>query len=267
MSSLADELSQLWRSPHPSSAGLRQIARSILIGTLDAGGFVDMLNERSKHVAGLTDGVAATLNRSLTTAHLVAWAAAHFVDLQSRAEELVLAALLSDAALCRPKQKAFRVQLTPESHEHVAIGAAFAAGIADVPTSLSQRVARHHERSDGTGFPQRLTATALTIDDRTIAAAVRFSELFDGNSLAAAKRLHHEARLGAFDTQLTSNLLWSLGGEFPAECAFNERRPERWILTDHGRRRLRVDAAHDRVRPPHLVGVRAFAGPAVPPLR
>jgi len=261
---LADELAQLWRSPRPSSAGLRQIARSTLLTTLDADGFADTLSHRSESAAGPADDITRILSQSLTAARFIAWASAQFVELQPRAEELVLAALLTDAACCRPKQKALRTQLKRDDPAHVAIGAAFAAGIIDVPLCVSQRVARHHERSDGTGYPHRLTASALTVDDRMIAAAVRFSELFDGSPLAAAKRLHHEARLGAFDSQLTANLLWSLGGEFPTESAFNERPPQRWLLTDHGRRRLRIDAAHERARPPHFIGTHTSVGPAVP---
>lgn len=261
---LADELAQLWRSPRPSSAGLRQIARNLLLTTLDAAGFADTLSKRSETVGGPPGEIASVLRHSLMTARVVAWAASHFVELQPRAEELVVAALLTDAACCRPKQKALRARLKPGDPSHVAVGAAFAAGIVDVPIALSQRIARHHERSDGTGYPLRLTAAALTIDDRVIAAAVRFSEHFDGSPLAAAKRLHHEARLGAFDMQLTANLLWSLGGEFPVESAFNERAPERWILTDHGRRRLRIDAAHEHLRPPHYTVARKSVGPALP---
>ncbi len=260
---LAEELTQLWRSSRPSSAGLRRIARRLLLATLDADSFADLLVKGSQSV---DDSPAAigVLHENLTTAQVVSWAAACFVELQPRAEELVVAALLVDAACCRPQQRALRTQMRPGDPTHVAIGAAFAAGIVDLPGSVSQRVARHHERSDGTGYPRRLTAAALTIDDRAIAAAVRFSELFDSSPLAAAKRLHHEARLGAFDTQLTSNLLWSLGGEFPAEPAFKEQAPQRWILTDHGRRRLRIDAAHDRLKPPHFIGARTTLGPAMP---
>ena len=260
LAQLADEIAQLWRSPRPSSAGLRQIARSVLLSTLDADGFADTLSNRSHDASGSADQVISVLSLNLVAARVVAWAAAHFIELQPRAEELVLTAFLVDAAYARPKQKALRVQLSPDDPNHIAIGAAFAAGIIDVPTSLSQRVARHHERSDGTGFPNRLTAAALTIDDRLIEAAVRFSELYDGSPLAAAKRLHHEARLGAFDAQLTANLLWSLGGEFLADSMFNERPPERWSLTDYGRRRLRIDAAHDGLRPPHLRGARYSTG-------
>jgi hypothetical protein len=261
--SLADELGQLWRSPRPSAAGLRKIARSVLLETLDAKGFADLMCQRRED-AGVTDDASAILGRSLTAARVLAWAAADFVELQPRAEELVLAAFLADAALCRPKHRTIPVPLKPENSAHVAIGAAFAAGIVDVPASLSQRVARHHERSDGTGFPRALKAAALTTDDRAVAVAVRFSELFEGSPLAAGKRLHHEARLGAFDPLLTANLLWSLGGEFPAESAFNERPPERWILTDHGRRRLRIDAAHESLKAPHFTAVRKSPGLVVP---
>src|SRR5687768_6317713 len=141
--SLADELAQLWRSSRPSSAGLRQIARRLLLATFDVDGFADLLVKKSQSV---DDSPAAigVLRESLTTAHVVSWATACFVELQPRAEELVVAALLVDAACCRPQQRALRTQTRTDGPAHVAIGAAFAAGIIDLPTSVSQRVARHH---------------------------------------------------------------------------------------------------------------------------
>ncbi len=333
LASLADETERQWRSPRPSSAGLRQIARGLLLATSDASSAAETLAAASEplvwrsleasdktatapnqltnpvptpwgegsgvrgrlaasspHLPGLAtvsrtgasdmgrpprpsppaplprergvpseplnDPVEAILQRSLLAARTTAWFAVHFVTLQSQAEDLVLAALLADAGCCRPRRKSQRDAVVQANDvEHVHVGAAFAAGFDDVPASLSLHIARHHERSDGTGFPERLKASRLTLGDRAIAAAVRFAELFDGSPLAAAKRLHHEARLGAFDAELTANLLWSLGGEFPADADFGRGAARTWMLTDHGRRRLRIDQAHPASKGPHFLKI------------
>jgi hypothetical protein len=251
IASLAKEIERLWRSPRPSSSALRQIARGLILVTADADSAAEAFGAESDSLQ--LDSTNAVLSQSLLAGRVVAWFSAHFVALHTQAEDLVLAALLADSGCCRPLNKKRIRACRPDDVDHVHIAAAFVAGFDDVPASLPQRIARHHERSDGTGFPRGMTSANLNAGDRAIAAAVRFAELFAGSPLAAAKRLHHEARLGAFDAELTANLLWSMGGEFPADGGFKETVPRQWILTDHGRRRLRIDPPHAAVNTPHFL--------------
>lgn len=249
--SLHAEIGRLWQTPRPSSAGLRQIARSLLLEASDAQTALELFSrETIRPESALAESIAC---RSVLAARTIAWFARQFVSLQSREEELVLATLLTDAGKLRPATRTVADFAAQSGDDHPLVSAAFAAGFSDVPAALSLRISRHHERSDGTGSPNGLTAARLSVDDRVLSASVRFAELFEESPLAAAKRLHHEARLGGFDAELTANLLWSMGGEFPVDAALRQRSSRPWVLTDHGRRRLRLDDAHLARRPPHFL--------------
>jgi hypothetical protein len=248
----ADEIDRLWRSARPSSAGLRQLARTLLTRAQEADSPGDILRP-CEFAAGTRDEVLA---RSLAAAQATAWMTVHFASVQPRAEWLVAAALIADAGRLRPK-RAIRLADDP-SHPNLA--ASLAAGLVESPSTLPRLVGRHHERSDGTGFPLALTAARLTGDERLVIAAVGFAELFAGDTAEAARRLHEEARCGAFDAELTANLVWSVTGELPADAGFDRPAPRPWGLTDRGRR-LRLDPAHPALEGPHFAVRSPAAGP------
>lgn len=248
--SLGAEIERLRRSLRPSAAGLRQIARTILVEAGDAAYPSDVLwldpaDNRSPRTE--------VLARSLLAARAVAWMGVHFVEAQPEAEWLVVAALMADAGRLRLE----RPILAADDPTHPNIAAALAAGLTDGPAGLCRWVRNHHERSDGTGYPAGFTDRGLTLEDGLLGAAIRFAEVFEGDAAQAAGRLHEAARRGAFNADLTANLVWSITGELPAEAGFNRPAPEPWPLTDFGNRRLRLDPAHPALRGPHFVSAPA----------
>ena len=242
---LASEIERLRRSLRPSAAGLNRIARTILVAAGDAAYPSDLL---------WLDPVAAedvrrdVLARSLLAARTVAWLGVHFAPAHTEAEWLVVSALIADAGRLRLE----RPILAADDPTHASLSAALAGGLTDAPVCLARWVRNHHERSDGTGHPLGLAARGLSTEDRLLIAAVRFAELFADDAAAAARLLHTEARQGAFDADLTANLVWSITGELPTDAGFDEPAPEAWPLTDFGRRRLRVDAGRRALRGPHF---------------
>jgi hypothetical protein len=251
---LGSEIERLRRSIRPSAAGLRQIARTILVEAGDAAYPSDVL------WLDPADGGqprSEVLARSLLAARTVAWMGVHFVEAQAEAEWLVVAALIADAGRLRLD----RTILAADDPTHPNIAAALAGGLIDGSASLPRWVRNHHERSDGTGYPAGFTDRGLALEDRLLIAAVRFSEIFEGDAAKAAGRLHEAARRGAFDADLTANLVWSITGELPADAGFNQPAPEPWPLTDFGNRRLRLDPAHPALRGPHFASTTAGVSP------
>lgn len=253
---LGQEIERLRRSLRPSAAGLRQIARTILVQAGDAAYPSDIL-WLDPTDAGHPRG--EVLARSLLAARAVAWMGVHFIEVQAEADWLVVAALIADAGRLRLDRRI----LAADDPSHPSIAAALAAGLTDASASLARWVRNHHERSDGTGYPTGFTDRGLTLEDRLLIAAVRFSEVFEDDAAEAASRLHEGARRGAFDAGLTANLVWSITGELPADAGFNQPIPEPWPLTDFGHRRLRLDPAHPSLRGPHFVSESRVRGHAL----
>lgn len=247
---LGSEVERLRRSLRPSAAGLRQIARAILVEAGDAAYPSDVL-WLDPADGGRPRG--EVLARSLLAARTVAWMGVHFVEAQAEAEWLVVAALICDAGRLRLE----RPVLASDDPIHPNIAAALAGGLTDAPAALPRWIRNHHERSDGTGYPAGFTDRALTVEDRLLIAAARFSEIFEGDAASAAGRLHEAARRGSFDADLTANLVWSVTGGLPADGGFNRPAPEPWPLTDFGRRRLRLDSGHPALRGPHFAAASA----------
>ena len=103
---------------------------------------------------------------------------------------------------------------------HPGIGAAILDGLNDTPALLGLLIGSHHERWDGTGFPQRLTKGRLLREARWLGLVVRFVEwITDPLSqelavehrqelvLVAGVRLWREVRRGAFSEALATGLL------------------------------------------------------------
>lgn len=94
---------------------------------------------------------------------------------------------------------------------HPGMGAAILSGLTDLPAHVSLLVGTHHERMDGTGYPQRLSGTRFRTAMHWLAITVRFVELLTDSVTQhmalsqnesqldlAALRLWREVRRGAF---------------------------------------------------------------------
>jgi hypothetical protein len=131
---------------------------------------------------------------------------------------LVTAALVQDIGAV--VQSTAETRLLPT---HSSTGAAMLAGLSNVPAEISLLVGSHHERLDGSGFPQRLSGARLSTSAQQLAWHVRFVELtLDARTLTATietgesldvlagVRLWQGVERGAFDRSLTIDSLNSV---------------------------------------------------------
>ncbi|HET6422461.1 MAG TPA: HD domain-containing phosphohydrolase [Planctomycetaceae bacterium] len=149
---------------------------------------------------------------------------------------LMIAALVQDigAYAERSLRLPGEARVTPT---HPSTGAAILAGLDGVPAEIPLLVGAHHERRNGSGFPQRLSGASFTTSAQRLAWAVRFSELIvdagtvsatieSGESLdvVAGIRLWREVEQGAFDSPLVTRELDAVRHGLSKEVA--ERYPE-----------------------------------------
>ena len=204
--------------------------------------------------------------RGAAAATLTAWVATTYRPLWAEADAVVAAALARDAGEL----------LTGASDEHARRSAALLSVCERLPAAVARCAGRHHERLDGGGGPAGLTAADLTPADRLLIWADRFvaalpatRALADGERIedpagawraawqAAAATTYAAARRGELCLTVAAAALASLGlsrgGQGVADAA--GRAPTTLALTDLGRTRLRLDAAH-RLAAPRYVGAK-----------
>jgi HD-GYP domain-containing protein (c-di-GMP phosphodiesterase class II) len=176
---LADGGQRIWRysaqvaqqcgeSPlqNESLAGIRALARAI--------------DHKDPSTIGHSDGVAAMAG---ALAAQLGWS-------QEEIERLEIAALVHDVGkmgvpdvtLLKP------TRLTPSEHEHVQLHSALGAQIAGEVLASDQVawVRSHHERMDGTGYPDRLAGNAIPLGARIIAVADAWDVMTAGRPYAPA---------------------------------------------------------------------------------
>jgi putative nucleotidyltransferase with HDIG domain len=149
-----------------SLAGIRALARAI--------------DRKDPSTVGHSDGVAAMAG---ALAAELGWS-------RAEVERLELAALVHDvgkmgvpdATLLKPGR------LSPAEHELVQLHSALGAQIAGEVLATDQVawVRSHHERMDGTGYPDRLAGNAIPLGARIIAVADAWDTMTAGRPYAAA---------------------------------------------------------------------------------
>ncbi|MDP1797740.1 MAG: HD domain-containing phosphohydrolase [Planctomycetaceae bacterium] len=150
---------------------------------------------------------------------------------------------------------------------HPSTGAAMLSGLADTPAEVTLLVGAHHERCDGSGFPQRLSGSQLSFATQRLTWAVRFAELIldpltaasaiesgDAVDTIAGVRLWREVARGAFDQQATRDWLQAIRHGLTEE-----------VLALFPKHQLRfVDQPHRSIPLPHVQGLEV-AKPAEQP--
>ncbi|MDZ4687571.1 MAG: HD domain-containing phosphohydrolase, partial [Planctomycetaceae bacterium] len=120
-------------------------------------------------------------------------------------------------------QKALQEGRKRAEPNHPATGAAILNGLVDASVLLSLLVGTHHERIDGTGFPQRLSGPRLTREQQCLGLMARMTELLtdpitgqlavehaEPLETAAGLRLWREVRRGSFAEPFARIVLDSL---------------------------------------------------------
>jgi HD-GYP domain-containing protein (c-di-GMP phosphodiesterase class II) len=155
---------------------------------------------------------------SLTVARVVARVVRHDADLRPRSQDAVLAALLHDVGMLgvSPDVLACPEPLAPEQRRglesHAIVGAQQVAGLLPDAPWLAEAVAAHHERMDGTGYPDGLKGPS-------IAPLARLLAVCDVYGAFCAARPQRPAR--ASRTALADTLLLAEQGQLDphfAEC-------------------------------------------------
>ena len=85
---------------------------------------------------------------------------------------------------------------------HAPLGAEMVADLGD--RELTEMVAHHHERLDGSGYPSRLAGTDIPLGARIIAVADTFDALTSTRAYRSAKR--HKAALGILHSEAGTQL-------------------------------------------------------------
>jgi putative two-component system response regulator len=103
---------------------------------------------------------------------------------------------------------------------HATLGSAILGPLSTFRPVLSI-VHSHHERFDGTGYPDGLAGDAIPVEARIVAIANRFDEIQHESSTPlsdaeALSRLESESRAGALDGKLLERFAQALRGERPA---------------------------------------------------
>jgi HD-GYP domain-containing protein (c-di-GMP phosphodiesterase class II) len=158
----------------------------------------------------------AVAAHSLTVAQVLARLARHDPDLRGRLVELVLAALLHDAGLLAVRAEVLARQGPFDDDQRRAVegharrGAELAGRILPGATWLAEAAEGHHERLDGTGYPDGLR-------DAQLAPLTRLLAVCDVYAALCAARPHRRA----FDprTALTDTLLLAERGALDRHCA------------------------------------------------
>ncbi len=223
-------------------------------------------------------GQSIAIAEGLAAAHRVAWLTANLPGWRTRRELLVAAALLADCGfvtLCSTRQ------VTPEQFQqddpktfcwHPSVSAALAAGLAGAPLELPAIIGRHHQRLDGNGYPEGLSAHGYVAPARLLAIVCRLRELesIDTEHHApmepALARLKQEADAGAWDQFLVRQVVELLTPAASATSArpmaapyslatevadpIRQENIDRHTTGPHAADQLRRDAAH----PQHTLG-------------
>ncbi len=166
---------------------------------------------------------AASLAQAVESADLLAqWLPGESLTIR---RQRCLAAWLQDLGGWRSASQRSQGQVLQEGPRrlpphHPATGAAMILGLDNAPSELSLLVGAHHERSDGSGFPQHLREPRLPAAALDLALAVRWSELtldplttqFASETgwsrlVVAGVRFWPEVRRGAFPQSLVRDRL------------------------------------------------------------
>ncbi|QDV21148.1 hypothetical protein Pan153_58300 [Gimesia panareensis] len=159
-------------------------------------------------------------------------------------------------------------QRNDERGEHPILGAALLGGLRGFPgdSYLTEVVAQHHERLDGTGYPRRLHTYHLGEHSRRMGVICRYLELkndrceltadgirtCDGEELAfgAALQLYRETLQGEWDPTVADQLFRALDANLPEELRESDRHNDPFSLKRF--QSYRPDEAHAEMTPPHF---------------
>ena len=194
------------------------------------------LDSSENIIMTLTTALESKDPRTAGHVHRVAAYASHLCEklgLSAEEREIVTkGAMLHDLGMIGvPDHLLTKVGLDENDVRVIEQHAAMGASILEPMTTFRQFVPivrSHHERFDGTGFPDRLRGDAIPLEAQIVAIANRFDEIHHEASITehdALTQLAAEGESGAFDRDLVKLFAASLGEDIPTPAANKHIRP------------------------------------------
>jgi HD-GYP domain-containing protein (c-di-GMP phosphodiesterase class II) len=137
--------------------------------------------------------------------------------------ELGLGALLHDIGQVRlprnllRKNDSFTDQERRLVEQHAALGAAMLEQEESIPTAARRIVMEHHERLNGTGYPQKLSGENISPLSQIVAITDAYDAMIIGRNgilrrpIDVLRQLYLDANAGAFSRDLVEKVIRSLG--------------------------------------------------------
>lgn len=157
----------------------------------------------------------------LTAWILFRWMKREAAPVESK-QRMVTAALVQDLGFRLDSNSAI-TECDDFQPYHPATGAALLSGLNGLSAEVALLVGSHHERADGSGYPQRRSGLRSSRREQQLSIAVRFAELLLDSATATAAiatgesldvlagvRLWHETQRGAFHEALVRDAVESL---------------------------------------------------------
>ncbi|HVE71526.1 MAG TPA: HD domain-containing phosphohydrolase [Thermoanaerobaculia bacterium] len=194
------------------------------------------LDSSENIIMTLTSALESKDSRTVGHVHRVAAYAAHLsskLGMSPGEREIVVkGAMLHDLGMIGvPDHLLTTLPANDEERGRVADHTRMGASILEPLATFAQFVPIvrwHHERFDGTGYPDGLKGDAIPLEAQIVAIADRFDEIHHGSTLTENEtmtRLMDEARGGAFDPELVRFFTTSLDEETPAPATSKHMRP------------------------------------------
>ncbi|HYR30190.1 MAG TPA: response regulator, partial [Thermoanaerobaculia bacterium] len=203
------------------------------------------LDSSENIIMTLTSALESKDPRTMGHVQRVASYAAHLCDklgMNPDEREIVIkGAMLHDVGMIGvPDHLLTASALDDEERGRVADHTRMGASIVEPMTTFRQFmpiVRWHHERWDGSGYPDGLQGDAIPLEAQVVGIANRFDEIHHEGSLTegeAMTELLQEAEAGAFDPELAKLFASSLDEDMPKAVTSKHMRPRQepraWVL-------------------------------------
>jgi hypothetical protein len=185
--SVADDL---LRNPKTASAHLRNLASRIMVEQAESVSAFSVIPESGVRTAQLVrsrhrESESVVYANGIQAARMVVCGVRYWFELTDAEATIVMAALIRDIGFL-VLEDAWGHAATelvegksPGFTKHIELGTALSAGVEGVGAELSQLVAQHHERSDGSGFPHGITIRRMSKASCLLQICIRFVEILD----------------------------------------------------------------------------------------
>jgi putative two-component system response regulator len=194
------------------------------------------LDSSENIIMTLTTALESKDPRTAGHVHRVAAYASHLCDklgMSSEEKEIITkGAMLHDLGMIGvPDHLLTKSPLTPDEQVRLEQHPLMGASILEPMTTFRQFVPIvrwHHERADGSGFPDHLKGDAIPLEAQIVSIANRFDEIHHEEAVTehdATAQLLTEAEQGAYDVELVKLFAASLEEEPPRPTTSKHMRP------------------------------------------